>query len=239
MARFEGRTLKDLQTGTEPGDLLVNERGRPILIQVAEVVDPVMRMQYERRQEWREALSSPARNLLPLFQGCRITLTDDSDKDRPLPQLKTNAGRTSLKNLTEQLRTFGAGLSTLLVGMSRSHWMTVDGVTVVVSADRRDTAAQASIWWSGGRPYVSGEDMNHVTTTLRGKLVRHYAKPDAAFWLLLYSCDVFLKEDDKVQAQALLGPTRHPFDEVWYLFPYPNQELGHLVLIWDSAARRE
>ena len=65
----------------------------------------------------------------------------------------------------------------------------------------------------------------------RAVLDKHYAKPGERFVLLVYSLDTLRMSDhpDLVEACRLLADRTHPFDEVWYLYPYAEKDLGHLV----------
>jgi hypothetical protein len=51
---------------------------------------------------------------------------------------------------------------------------------------------------------------------------------------LAYSIDTLFREDDPdiVESQRLLGTSRHPFDEAWFLYPYAEVDLGALIYVW-------
>jgi hypothetical protein len=116
---------------------------------------------------------------------------------------------------------------------------TIQGLKVSALIERKSfEAAEFAIQWTGGRQFTPGEDTNFLTKAVRGKLSKHYARPADAFWLLAYSTNVLLTmsqgEADILAARALLSRASHPFDEVWYIYPHPNRELGHLIKIWPE-----
>jgi hypothetical protein len=53
---------------------------------------------------------------------------------------------------------------------------------------------------------------------------------------LAYSVDSLLGKDDPdiAESQRLLETLPHPFDEVWFLYPYAEKDLGALVHVWPT-----
>jgi hypothetical protein len=73
---------------------------------------------------------------------------------------------------------------------------------------------------------------------MRSKIDKRYAKSTSAkFWILAYSVDTLLSKDDPDigEAQQLLETTHHPFDDVWFLYPYAENDLGALIHVWPAA----
>jgi hypothetical protein len=89
-------------------------------------------------------------------------------------------------------------------------------------------------WEGGGPPYRKGVSRRLLYTTIAGKIEKHYSKPTEPFWLLTYSTDTLLDEQDPdiEESRDLLDNTKHPFDAVWYLYPYTKEELGHVLRVW-------
>jgi hypothetical protein len=66
------------------------------------------------------------------------------------------------------------------------------------------------------------------------EVAKHYSRPTEPFWLLTYLTDTLFDEQDPdiEESRHLLDSTRHPFDAVWYLYPYTNEELGDVLRVW-------
>lgn len=80
-----------------------------------------------------------------------------------------------------------------------------------------------------------------MPAAVRSKIDRRYTKPTSArFWLLAYSVDtLFHKNDpDVTESRRLLDTSSHPFDEVWFLYPYAEKALGALVHVWPTQRGR-
>jgi len=94
------------------------------------------------------------------------------------------------------------------------------------------------IHWSGGGPCHAATDSRGLVEIIDKKVRMHYSKPQGLrFLLLVYSVDTLLTPDDRefTNARGHLVRTRHPFDEVWYFYPYAQQPLGHVVRVWPTA----
>lgn len=72
-----------------------------------------------------------------------------------------------------------------------------------------------------------------LLNVIKGKVNKHYAKSEGQrLWLLVYSLSLYetifvqegqYKKSKGLQiAQEYLNLTRHPFDEIWFLFPNTN-----------------
>jgi hypothetical protein len=66
---------------------------------------------------------------------------------------------------------------------------------------------------------------------------KRYTKPASVrFWLLAYSIDSLLLEEDPdiAESRRLLEDLRHLFDEVWFLYPFADRESGAIVHVWPT-----
>jgi hypothetical protein len=96
------------------------------------------------------------------------------------------------------------------------------------------------LWTGGGPSYRTDLARALLPAAVQSKIDKRYAKPASAkFWMLAYSVDTLLSKDDPdiVESRRLLETSTHPFDDVWFLYPYAEKDLGALVHVWP--ARRD
>jgi hypothetical protein len=240
MAHFRNEHLSGMLSGDCRGDLICSH---PVLgkvkIQVVEVIDPVSTILNERRGSFRSDLTSSHADALALFFGCQLTLCDNGCAPF-LPRAGTRAGKQCCSEIAAVLRTLGSEIQTLSLGKSRVVELIVgnDQVHLHVLCDRfapPESGVPCQLAWSGGRVFQAGEARRFLTGAVTKKIGKHYSKPKETFWLLAYATDTLLVEGDPDidSAAVLLSKEKHPFDAVWYLYPYENRELGHLIQVWD------
>ncbi len=88
----------------------------------------------------------------------------------------------------------------------------------------------------------TGNFLAQEGAALLGAVKRKIHKPyptDNKLWLVVYELafgSVYLEPDSPsiLAARNLLASTKHPFDEVWYAYPYPH-EGGYIERIWPEA----
>lgn len=176
------------------------------------------------------------------FIGCRVTLCDSAEQPL-LPKVNSAAGQACLRHLAEFLRSIAKDVYTLQVGKMRNRWTTTPSLErkIWVSVERRlppGEPVRLEFHWKGGGPaYRSDVSRGLLTSVVRLKVSKCYAKPTTAkFLLLAYSIDTLLDKDDPdvTEAWQLLDTTKHPFDEVWYSFPIAQQDFSSLIKVWPG-----
>ena len=243
LRQFEGIHLGRLTRGPEPADLACRSpSGTAIQLQIVEVIDQQLRELRHMRSSFRDALVQTLGDDLRLFSGCRVSLVDSGDPPY-LPSVQSNGGRECLRSLAEQIRNVGADIHTLEVRKIRSRKIRTANPerTASVLVERFVAAAESvpfDFWWTGGGPsFRTDIPRGLLPVAVQSKINKLYTKPTSAkFWLLAYSVDSHLGEDDPdiAESQRLLETSRHPFDEVWFLHPYAEKELGALVHVWPT-----
>ena len=241
LSHFKGRTLIDLASGTGRGDLTCrHENSRLVKIQVVEVVDPVQRILTARRRTYTESIIRSGAECLSLFSGCRISVID-SGNALFLPVGTSKNGQACVRQLLEGLDALANEIETLALGKLRHRKWRVgkDNIELGIICERFasvDSNVPGQLHFTGARAFLPGEPSDFVTDAVRKKIRKYYSKPTEEFWLLTYSTDTLRTEDDEdlKRAASLLEQETHPFDVVWYLYPYDNCGLGHLVCIWDN-----
>ena len=92
--------------------------------------------------------------------------------------------------------------------------------------------------WTGGGP-SSRTDVPRglLPGAVYAKIDQQYTKPASGrFWLLAHSVDSLLSKDnpDIAESRRLLATSPHPFDEIRFLYPYAENELGALLHVWPT-----
>ncbi len=196
-----------------------------------------MRRINEQRASYSAQLIANYPEVVHRFPGCRLIIVDGGSEPL-LPKIHTKNGQAHLSEIAEQLHRLSDGISTLEVGKTRVRRYEIgpSHMAIWVRCKRvanSEAGIPPQLNWTGG--YVP--DVDYFRTLLadsvRAKITAGYSKPTEEFWLLLCSSDIIPQHDDAqvVEAAAALEGD-HPFDQVWFLFPYSNQNLGHLVKIW-------
>lgn len=241
MEHFHKVLLTDIDTDSdEPGDISFRDEDGTIgRIQVVEVVDPVLTVLKERRIEYQETIVSEYAEILESFRGCRLEFIDTGNEPY-VPSVGRREGRECVRALATKLDALGSDIGSLAVGKLRARTWHIGRKKVRVSVVCERFADPAhdipcGLSWGGGRSVDPGEHRLFLSATIRKKVEKCYRKPkDGPFWLLAYSSDVLCHQEDEdvVAATKLLTEAYHPFDSVWYFYPYDNRQLGHVVRLW-------
>ncbi len=235
LKHFYGQTLEDLKKVEDSADLMcVGENEAEVRIQVAEVVWQKRRTIDNRRQTYLRKIEADISEVLELFSGYRLSIADAGDEPF-LPPLKSKEGQAHLLDLVSKLKELGEGLATLADGKRRIRKWKIGSLQIMLVADCERIAPQGEylplVRWTGAYVYRDDERLSLIADEIKKKIKKGYAKSSAEFWLLVYSVDILPKADDPEvdEARKLLRSMQHPFDQVWFFFPYSNQDLGHLI----------
>jgi len=73
--------------------------------------------------------------------------------------------------------------------------------------------------------------------TIEGKIDKYYSLyPEGSLWLLVYEVSFFSVGPAPSKAaglaRELIQLRRHPFSEIWYIFPYAHENLGAIERVW-------
>jgi hypothetical protein len=245
LRHFLGRDLRDLRRGTEPADLECDEGDAVVGIQVVEVIDHDWRQLLEMRSGYLAALRQRGEELFGSFRGCRLVLVDDGEPPY-LPQVTSSAGSECLGELVEQIRNAGTNIASLEVKKIRSVKLTTTAPArriqfILERMQPYGSEAPVTLdWHGGGRSYQVDLPRGLLPAAVRSKIEKQYAKPSYRFVLLAYSTETLFDDDDPdfAATRDLLDGSPHPFDEVWFLYLYVNQDLGHIVKVWPMIDDR-
>lgn len=244
LSQFEGMQLEGLARGTEPADLTCHfSNGTPIKVQIVEVIDQRLRELRRMRSSYRDALVEILGEKLHLFSGCRISLVDSGDPPY-LPSVSSGEGRECLYLLAKHIGEVGTEIHTLETMKIRNrrtptiHPERSVGILVERFVPAGKDVPSEFLWTGGGPSHRTDIPRGLLPAAVQSKIDKRYAKPASAkFWLLTYSVDSLLSNEDPdiAESQRLLETSRHPFDEVWFLYPYAEKDLGILVHVWPIS----
>jgi hypothetical protein len=99
-------------------------------------------------------------------------------------------------------------------------------------------ATPGRLRFSEGILYSSAQQRLLLRNAISAKLQKRYHQP-TSFKLMLLAYELrmisVMPDGEEVElAQGLLREAAHPFNEVWYLYPYPWANMGHLVKVWPA-----
>jgi hypothetical protein len=236
MNHFKHRILSLPTLGYEPADYSTREGDERIDIQVVEVLNP----DHAKKRGDRDKCASRVRNLLDdcysELAGLSITLHDYSAQP-PYPPLTFQGGTHLARAFADNLRAAIPDLRQLIVGQmvfSRRQGGPTEPATsaAVFRFAPTDSGMPATLRFAS--IFSESEPQSLLTRAIEGKLNKQYPRSlNGHFWLLAYGTEPWLVEPKAIAlAKLLLQSRQHPFDEVWSLFPYPDQDLGEIKKVW-------
>jgi len=239
MAHFHQVNLDEVEPVEGEGDLVTRrDDGTTITIQMAEAVDQITRRIRDQRETYVAVLLSEYPEVVDLFSGCRVTIVDNGSEPL-MPRVGSKQGLRDMRDLVAKLRGIGESLQTLQVGKIRVRKLLLDPskIELRVMCERIveiGDGLPSQITWTGG--YITQESHRRtlIANVVEDKIRRGYTKPEGEYWLVVYSSDIIPRATDAeiVEATSRLKGMVHPFDQAWFIFPYPNWDLGHIVRLW-------
>ena len=248
LAHFEGISYHNLQKGPEPADLTCTSLdGRTIELQIVEVVDHRLLELQRMRSSYRDALISRLGDEILKFNGCRVSLMDAGDPPY-LPPPDSTIGKACLEILLNHVQNVAKDIHTLDVGKIRSRRVsTADPIREISAFIERmppGNPPRLEFLWEGGGPcYRSDIPRGLLIDAVQSKLAKRYVKPsNSNFILLAYSIDALITSDDRdvPEVHRILSVEPNPFDEIWFIRPYAERNLGAIFRIWpiQESTRR-
>ncbi len=242
ITHFGHGILTDLRLGDEPADLLCTDAsGHPVSIQVAEIVDEFGVKLNAHRDIYVRALKESCADMLAMLSGCALEILDDGTEDF-FPPLNRPEGQAMFKELASHIATLAQEIDTLGVKKLRHRKCTIGAsrTTVSFSCQRHMEAAPETgftIRWGRQRVFKAEERNALLSDTIRNKIRKSYTPPNHEFWLLVYTTDMLFAADDASIgiAAALLDCSSHPFEKVWFFFPYHDRDFSQVVRVWARS----
>lgn len=235
ISRFFGVNLIKIEPCENEADFTAHLGKELIRVQVEEVVDVKGKIIEDRRKIYLKNLLNLRHDAFKGLQGMKVNFVDSGDS--PLPDPKKKEGKMCLEEIVTSFDKHINELHTLGFRKIRSRKVNPKSTSVFVSVmfERLSEAQQSLeviVGWGGGRAFINGDKVSIVEFVR--KKVKQYPKQKGEFWLLIYSHDIILTpEDQQINDLAtLLKSEDHPFTQVWFIYPYDNQDLGSLIKIY-------
>jgi len=236
---FEGRTLTALTKSHLWPDFTAQEGSINWAIELTELLEPRHAVAYQLQQSYRTAIVDRLGEIPKFLNGIDV-LVCDNYQEPPFPKVDTPQGDKIVSTIVNELNILSEDLAKLPVkGRLIRDLVGKQDVVPHLSLfclrfASTDTPGQ--IRFSGTFP-IAVDDAHHLLErTILSKLEKHYPSWGGyRFLLLVYEVRMLGSETDKVAlgyARNVLQSCDHPFDEVWYLYPYAERDLGHLIRVW-------
>lgn len=244
LAEMEQRHLTNLRRVDAWPDFAAEEAGRPVGIELVEVVNGKHAVKRARQLEYLARLEQLLADVLPLLSGLSITF-DDRDQNPPYPPLCTKQGIALAQSIADHLRSTVPLLEQTALGQLFQHrWQSgsyapVTGIYGRRFAPMKSSAPLRLLFAGTFSEYVRVSESLLAATVFR-KVKRSYQKyADGSLWLLAYEVGTMSVGAPPSRAahlaQIVLSRRKHPFDEVWYLYPYARPlELGSMERVWPA-----
>jgi hypothetical protein len=234
LASKSGRCLDPPEAGDEWPDFETKEGSTRIGIEVTEIINTAHVHERDLQRDYERHVRELLAEYLTELAGLHITLNDDYQLVQ-YPPLRRPAGRLLAESIAENLRQVLPEIRTLRVGQQFSYRWQGDGRTVPTTGAfgyrfaSSDSKEAAHVGFFGAFPDDLSDIVSLLSVHVATKIAKHYTTYSGKLWLLLYetSPTVTVRKDEALAlANALLemDRERHHFDEVWYLFPYPEAE---------------
>jgi hypothetical protein len=217
-------------------DIQSRERGRTVGIEMVEVIHRGHAQKRALQNKYAVRVADHLRDVFPRLVGVRIQL-DDGYQDPPYPPPDSPAGRRLAAEIADSIRQVVPELETLRVGSMRWYrWRDDPGEpqsgAVCIRLTQAEVGDQPLISYLGSFP-ESTEYLNGLlTVAIQNKVRKRYGLYYGSLWLLAYesSFPSGLDVSEAVQeARRWLAEAHgHPFDEVWYAFPFPGRDHAHI-----------
>jgi hypothetical protein len=237
LRHFHNVRFGNLSYGVEPADLhAVDDRGIQVHIQIVEAVNSCLIQLTEMRKTYLSALRDDSEQIFDQFSGCSVKIVDTGDPPY-LPNINTRIGQQVYTQIRQKIVEIGESIGDLPVGRLTHRQMQViepfRSLSLLITRyEEPSTVERFVLDWSGAGPsYQIDLPRDILPAAVRSKLKKHNTPTEGRFILLVYSIDTLFTEDDPDigESHRLLSTKPHPFDEAWYLYPYAEHELGHLI----------
>lgn len=238
---FEGRVLAPpTHTGQWP-DFETQEENVRVGIEVVEVVNVEHARKRHLQEQYRSRVVELVAKTLPRLRGLWIRL-HDGYQDPPYPPIRSRAGKQLAQSIADSLHSVVDELEKMALGRLRVYkWQeratTPSSGAIVKRFAPRDAGVAAIISYLGSFPVSVTITESLLSRAIEGKLEKSYPSYSGGrLWLLAYEVgypSVHPKPSASAAiAKSLLQQGAHPFDEVWYIFPYAHKDLGSIERVW-------
>ncbi len=239
LKHFEKRELSNLQRGDLWPDFKCKERDEIVGVEVVEVVNREHAGKRHIQEQYAARIRELIDDIYPRLAGLRIDLID-GDQQPPYPSLATKAGWLLAHFIADNLKAEVEKFEQLQrLGIRR--WQKGPNLpeagAFITRIAPRESGSAAVLRFQGTFPESLSVGESLLKNAIEGKLSKNYPRfSEGKLWLLAYEVfgvSVGPKPSKALDlARQLLQSRQHPFDEVWYIWPYAEKTLGHIEKVW-------
>jgi hypothetical protein len=242
LAQFHSRQLQAPVKAEPWPDFRTGESGATVGIEVVEVLDDQHAKARARQEQYAGRIKELIGDTLHRLAGLATTL-DDGYQVPPYPPLHTSAGRNLAESFAANLRAEVPSLEEVEAGqVFLRRWQHGAGQPTMGVFGSRLVSLESgripTIRFFGSFPQSLERAEALLGEAVFGKIKKNYSPFDGQLVLLAYELGSISVEGGSspavAQARTLLRDKPHPFDEVWYIYPYADRDTGHLVQIWPE-----
>ncbi len=239
MKRFENRELSIPKRGKQWPDFETKEGETRIGIELVEVINVDHARRRHLQDRYVRCIRGLLSDILPRLAGLSIQLIDGYQCP-PYPHLNTGKGQQLVRLIASSIRLEVEGLERL-EGRTICQWQKRSGLpqagAFITRVAPSNAGIQVSLAFPGFFPEWVSVSENLLSQAIERKLKKNYPRyKGGRLWLLAYevfSMSVNEKPSKSANlARDLLRKPGHPFDEVWYFYPYADMDLGHIEQVW-------
>jgi hypothetical protein len=204
--------------------------------------DALRRLQHD----YRDALIKLIKPIYSRLSGLEIIL-DDRYQDPPYPRVRSAAGREVADAIAAHVVSFVDQLEDLPFHpdgfphglVLHTAKATPGGVHISFLAHRfapKDAGRDPVIRYAGTFPESVDALSLFLANAVEHKVNKRYGVYPGSLWLLVYGRDAWFTgpppSEAGANARSLLSTMSHPFDEVWFIFPYAGIDVGSIEQVW-------
>jgi len=242
----EGRHLSHPVKADPWPDFVCEEAGAKIGIEVVEVINVEHARKRHLQEEYTKYIYKLIDDFYPCLSGLAITLNDGYQYP-PYPPLRRHAGQRLAQSIADDLRSSLEQLENMQIDHIRVYrWQKGPHRPTTGAFVRRvapkESGVPATLGFLGSFPESVSVIDSLLMGTIEKKLDKYTQFTEGKLILLAYDVVGPPVENSSttppvVLAKEVLRCNDHPFDEVWYIFPYApmdldHKNLGHIVKVW-------
>lgn len=238
LEHFHGRRLQSLERGDPWPDFVATENEARWGIELAEVVDPDHARKYRIQRQYRDRILHVLGGIPPVLGGL-TALVADNYQEPEFPRTHTSQGEQIVEEAVALIRSSPDELRSLQHGavlFRRSERIDQLGILFTRFGP---PSRQGRVRFSETFPTSSSRVELLLANTCAQKLDKRYQRSaNMRLMLLTYGLRVMPILEGSREAQlatAVLSSRKHAFDEVWFLAPFPGQDLGHVACVWPVS----
>ena len=241
LTHFHKRHIENINKSDPWPDFEGYEGKDTIGIEIVEIVNSRHNILRRRQEEYQAAILEQLGDSVNLFSGLHITL-NDSYQMPPYPKINSPEGQEIVTIFVKNLAECANEIANYEVGrVFIREWQEEDGKPKIGIYGRRIAHREAKlppqIAFLGTFPESLDKVRSLLAEVVQHKINKSYTPYEKGHLILLvYEVGTISVDPGNSEAiqrtQNVLEKNQHNFDEVWYIFPYAERNLGALHKVW-------